>query len=1415
MPNDANVKKPNVEGFELTEPGMSALFAQMGYPNITTGSIYKGSPIFSISDLEQQGFMPLSNFYQKGFSGHWIMLIKGKGNSYHLFDPLGEISGSKYVTAIKEFLPADATLDVIPIQAGIHAGLMGYWVASAGMRARNELIKEKPPTLQNLGKEISQSMIAESTHLLKIKKWLASIVNNFFGPPASTPTDASELRSAAEKASVIAEATGAFSLYTDPTIQDAIQWAYDKHLGTPYKPGNMEATPAHIDEFTIYRQTHGLAHTLRTMAYSQVIVEEARKAKLRGETLGKFQDGRTIADVTPEELKKIMIAQAFFVAGREGEESDNDNYVKYHELSKKAFLDYVAANPSLIPSVYKDQKEVDWYADVIEDKGKKWEASPAHVLINQSHMVDLVRVKQPPESFLERYFTAMKRWIDTKATEAVFAQQREFFRLTKEVVTAFDSNNTESHLVVNGLGRHVMKDGLPVRIAPQPGETIGQLEFIPLPVRKPDQQEAPKIVLKPGETVMTVKEYLALPEVKERFPGAGKSLDGSYDYSIAGARGRAQCETNVEYCLKQLQKAQTQVRQKSRDVLEKSTETARRQPSRDEIAAAAIIKQILNDPSAIKTDHVSLNGKTFDEAFFRKLLKNCDMVLVGSLLDTQDMRNVKTLITQESDTEFHQPGTEPVITMDLGLEWARCAAKNKSKTPEAIVSHSLVQMMQENSAYSRRINEVSQGVDQGSTFKEVLLSAVLMPVTQKALTEIQPTIEAEPPKKIYYKLGNLSDGAQQKLLGKAQSIIANTTSGLFTDATLNAYNQIQGNNITPVFGKSYLTTAGSEKGANLLGQGSSGQSLMIEIEDPDGVLGAQRVNIANQDSEQGYSVYLPEDVGLIPVEVIKRSPPDADLVRVVAVKSPDFIPRHNPEAVVTPYLELLTTKFAEIQNSVISDRAKVDEDFDSLIKTIETQANKPVRDFFSRLAHRIFKTDDGMISLERQNFYKLQVLPALKDAQIAYRANDKQGMLEALGRLPFDNDWKAFVSHEAVHMHAQVIAIKQNIRNQLAIHQEDVAEQLRLFKEAIDVPDINSAFEALPEHGAWENLSTSAQLRDLRTNLSNLASGIAPSIPAEQCNKEKIRYEAVVTQITEQITTLEKNTGVSLTDFAFVHGQIKTLLPQIEHAKAELKRISPDPNNVDMTALNTLLDRVQAIALSKGTIIVSQITYGLKLFTTPEIFKERELTYLRAFEEFAKLQEFFPDSAPAREQKAKIVTMQKEFEDLQKGYPKAMELRVKTEQLLCALLDKCHSNLKGLKAPTSTDDNLYNQGWALLGYESENLAQMKFHYRELMATRTLLGSYDDPEKILRDLSAKSATHLEKALHINPETAVNLLILLKQAFANPQPKFTNARATANLDTIDKVLSELNAPEVKPDIAINMPEDDDNMQNLGRP
>lgn len=190
-----------VEDMELTQSGMHALFARMGYPGIISGSIYNGNPTIDIEALNHQGFMPvLTDVGQSNVSGHWIMLMRGCNNEYFIFDPMGQASGKNYVDDLASQLPRGSRLSVIPTEAGLNRGLCGYWVASTGLRIHSALNQPTPISISILGKVFSEEMRDELANngFMKIITWLQSVTSQFSGAPSKKLIDARELRQESE-----------------------------------------------------------------------------------------------------------------------------------------------------------------------------------------------------------------------------------------------------------------------------------------------------------------------------------------------------------------------------------------------------------------------------------------------------------------------------------------------------------------------------------------------------------------------------------------------------------------------------------------------------------------------------------------------------------------------------------------------------------------------------------------------------------------------------------------------------------------------------------------------------------------------------------------------------------------------------------------------------------------------------------------------------------------------------------------------------------------------------------------------------------------------------------------------------------------------------------------------------------------
>lgn len=199
----------------------------------------------------------------------------------------------------------------------------------------------------------------------------------------------------------------------DPEVLQVAEYVYENLLSQPYTEvgpewefnyKNPTATRAlgdghnlqrsiQVEGKTLHRPIHGLAHTMRTLMYSQLMYESAQR---------QFEphichDGRTIADLTPLDLKKLNIAQLFFVAGRASEASYGDAYHRYHRYGAKHFESYARHHLTHLFS----EKEIELYARCIEDReGDYFDSTAEGYLIHLSHMIDLMRCKSPVEVFI-------------------------------------------------------------------------------------------------------------------------------------------------------------------------------------------------------------------------------------------------------------------------------------------------------------------------------------------------------------------------------------------------------------------------------------------------------------------------------------------------------------------------------------------------------------------------------------------------------------------------------------------------------------------------------------------------------------------------------------------------------------------------------------------------------------------------------------------------------------------------------------------------------------------------------------------------------------------------------------------------------------------------------------------------------
>ncbi|HAU2359737.1 TPA: NAD-dependent ubiquitin ligase, partial [Legionella pneumophila] len=1203
--------------------------------DITSGSIYNGVPTIDTDALNRQGFMPvLTGVGPRRDSGHWIMLIKGPGNQYFLFDPLGKTSGEGYKNTLLAQLPIASTLSVIPNEPGLNMGLCGYWVASVGLKARAELNKDNPPDLETLGRTTTEEMRNELTDngYLKITGWLRAVSDKF---PAGDPQpDAKTLRETTEKdlhieipspvppvkdkapkevstkptAPQVAPKHSLDSklLENDEDVLDTIKYVHKEYLGKPY-PGPLK-NPKAPEEGRLPpnegpdRGPHGLAHTVRTMACAEVMIEEARKAQLRGETLGKAKNGQTLADVTPEELKKILIAQAFFVVGRDDERSGYDDvhkrnfYAEYHEKSEQAFRKYVEDN-KLIGKIFKDQKEVDFYAAIILDKNHEWDASPAHILINQGHMVDLMRTKAPAEVALERTYNTLKGTVGSKSAEVVLKAHRDFFFATGAVVPLVNPEAIDD----------------PSRGGPYENPYSGE-KFVIVDDKVPaSKKDLPKAVnrdykLKDNERFLTIKEYYAFPDVQQTYPGYKTRLEGSSYYFPTPFAG--ECEHDPAKCLGAIQKARSKLQTDAiKNGFQSSSDKQRRQPNMDEIAAARIIQQIMANPDCIHDDHVLINGQKLEEKFFRDLLAKCDMAVVGSLLNDTDVKNIDTLMRHEKDTEFHS--TDPkAVPVKIGDAW-----ENRIRTKGGDVTqmkHDLIFLMQNDAWYFSRVNAIAQNRDKGSNFKEVLFTALMTPLTNKSLMD---TSHVPAPKKLYRGL-NLPQEFTNKLINQANAIIANTENTLFTDLSAEGFKQIKLNDFSQMSGR---TCASTTKNMKLLTD-IWGSNVIFEMLDPDGLLHPKQVGTHMAGSEDEFSVYLPEDVALVPTKVTLEGKTDTGedryIFTLVAVKSPDFIPRHDSGYAVEPFMKMQKEKVTQALDAIEKDKGSynIDEQLKNLRIEMVRQAKLPLREgIFDRLSHRLsLETSDNKISPERRDFLNQHVIPVLQECHIALRTNNMEMMQKALAKFPTDKQWSAFKSGEAVRAKAQMDVLKQQIEKKIIL-QSQIIPALTECSEALDKQNVTEALQALNKLPAEKEIgkvkTIGQELRgqivgvkqELTGNLESMQRATTAPI-LQDAEKMKVRYETLVTDVTKRVTDFEKIKPANLDSYNKAIADLNNMQQELTLLRNEKIRMHTDKDKaVDFSDIEALEKRLQDVQSKLPTQLLEQTSKDVaKLAKMPE-----------------------------------------------------------------------------------------------------------------------------------------------------------------------------------------------------------------------
>ncbi|HGH3041824.1 TPA: SidE phosphodiesterase domain-containing protein, partial [Legionella pneumophila] len=1196
------------------------------------------------------------------------------------------------------------------------------------------------------------------------------------------------------------------------------------------------------------------------------------KAQLRGETLGKAKNGQTLADVTPEELKKILIAQAFFVVGRDDERSGYDDvhkrnfYAEYHEKSEQAFRKYVEDN-KLIGKIFKDQKEVDFYAAIILDKNHEWDASPAHILINQGHMVDLMRVKTPSEVTLERAFNALKNTVGSKGAEAVLKAHRDFFFATGAVVPLVNPEaiddpsrggpyenpyNGEKYVIVEGKEPKSTKD-------------------LPKPVGRNYQ-------LKDNERFLTIKEYYAFPDVQQIYPGYKTRLEGtSYYLPTPFAR---ECERDPAKCLGAIQKARSKLQTDAiKNGFQSSSDKARRQPNVDEIAAARIIQQILANPDCIHDDHVFLNGQKLEEKFFRDLLAKCEMAVVGSLLNDTDIGNIDTLMRHERDTEFHATDSD-AVPKKIGEYWVNDQNKNNKSNNITQKKHDLIFLMQDDSWYFSRVNAIAQNRDTGSTFKEVLITTLMTPLTSKALVD---TSSAPAPKRLFRGL-NFSEEYAQGLINQANTMIANTTERLFTDHSPEAFKQIKLNDLSKMSGRTNASTTTNIELCRTIWD----SNVIFEMLDPDDLLQPKQVGRHGAGTESEFSVYLPEDVALVPVKVTldeskTQNGENRYIFTFVAVKSPDFIPRHESGYAVEPFLRMQTAKLAEIKSSIEKTQVAPD-----LNRIIDLQSDLDAVKF----------TD---LSPGYKGFIKNTVGPVLENCLKGFMESDAVALSKVLAAFPPDGQWSAFNFEEARQAKRQMDALKQMVANKV------VLDALTQCQDALEKQNIAGALDALKNIPSEKEIGTirrelREQIQSTRQELESLQRAVVTPVVTDE-KKVRERYDALIENTSKKITELETgklpnldavkkgisnlsnlkqevtvlrnekirmHVGTDKVDFSDIEKleqqiqvmdtkladayllevtkQISALENEKPKNQTELKtkiaafldrtadieafrndRVkkhgsSTDP--LDLSDLDKLSGNLQRINQSLVSSLINTIRVSISQMEA-KTFHMQEKEIQQNFELLAKLEKTLDKSKTAEKLREEIPKLNDLLVAKQKTYPQMVQLQLKSEVFITQLREVCQANyddldktrnerlreLDRLDKEAGIGRMVGNLLWGItnkVGLTTDERLDIRTKQQSLARFRTeLFNDKIDTDQLISNLARKRPTELQEGLGISPDNAMDLYMVL----TNLESKTTSPeKLEERMKAIDDISTKIGRePEHLKFVMVE--EDESNKKTIG--
>ncbi|HAT8756012.1 TPA: septation initiation protein, partial [Legionella pneumophila] len=284
-------------------------------------------------------------------------------------------------------------------------------------------------------------------------------------------------------------------------------------------------------------------------------------------------------------------------------------------------------------------------------------------------------------------------------------------------------------------------------------------------------------------------------------------------------------------------------------------------------------------------------------------------------------------------------------------------------------------------------------------------------------------------------------------------------------------------------------------------------------------------------------------------------------------------------------MKMQKEKVTQALDAIEKDKGtyNIDEQLKNLRTEMVRQAKLPLREgVFDRLSHRLsLETSDNKISPERRDFLNQHVIPVLQECHIALRTNDMEMMQKALAKFPIDKQWSTFKSGEAVRAKAQIDVLKQQIEKRIML-QSQIIPALKECSEALDKQNPTEALQALNKLPTEKEIAKvkgiGQELRgqitgvkqELTGNLESLQRATTTPV-VQDAEKMRVRYEALVTDVTKRVTDFEKIKPTNLDSYNKAIADLNNMQQELNLLRNEKIRMHTDKEKaVDFSDIEAL-----------------------------------------------------------------------------------------------------------------------------------------------------------------------------------------------------------------------------------------------------